>query len=249
MQLRNHSVAIRRSRLLVLGAGGHGRMVADVARSAGFEVVGYADLEYSNSGRPVDDYGKAVIIEQTELLRRVARRDVMPADADSLVLAIGQNTARHRLLCSIRRCFPGDWPACVSDSIQPRFLLPVVVHPTAAVSVQARLGPGTVVMPMAVVNAGADIGDAVIVNSAAVVEHECTLSSCVHVSPGSILSGGVRVGERAWIGAGATIIQGIRIGRDAVVGAGAVVIRDVADGETVVGVPAHTIRRGQSSEV
>jgi UDP-perosamine 4-acetyltransferase len=215
--------------LLVWGGGGHGKVVADLVRAAGYQVAGFIDRDSARLGETVEPGGGTVVADEAEFLR-VAAGGRCANGADGVILAVGDNRARHDCLLRV-----------------PGLLVPALVHPSAVVSPSARLGRGTVVLPLAAVNAAARLGDAVIVNTGAVVEHDCVLGDAVHVSPRAVLAGGVHVGERSWIGAGAAVIQGVRVGRDAMVGAGAVVIRDVPDGATVVGNPACPIHRTKES--
>lgn len=117
--------------------------------------------------------------------------------------------------------------------------MPVLVHPLASVSPQARLGQGVQVLAGAVVAAQARLGDLCIVNHRANIDHECVLAAGVTVAPGATLCGCVRVGEDAFIGAGATVLPRLSIGAGAMVGAGAVVTRDVPPGAVVCGNPAR----------
>lgn len=215
--------------LLVWGGGGHGKVVADLVRAAGYTVAGFVDRDVGRLGQLVEPGGGCVVVDEEAFLRQAAGGRCANG-ADGVILAVGDNRARHDCLLRV-----------------PGLLAPALVHPSAVVSPSARLGRGTVVLPLAAVNAAARLGDAVIVNTAAVVEHDCVLADAVHVSPRAVLVGGVQVGERTWIGAGACIIQGVRVGRDAMIGAGAVVIRDVPDGATVVGIPARPIHRTKES--
>jgi sugar O-acyltransferase (sialic acid O-acetyltransferase NeuD family) len=120
--------------------------------------------------------------------------------------------------------------------------LPVLVHPHATVSPQARLGHGVQVLAGAIVAARAQLGDMCIVNHRASVDHECVLAPGVMVAPGATLCGSVRVGEDAFIGAGATVLPRLSVGAGAMVGAGAVVTRDVAPGAVVCGNPARRVK-------
>jgi sugar O-acyltransferase (sialic acid O-acetyltransferase NeuD family) len=210
-------------RLLIWGAGGHGKVVADVARAAGFEVVGFVDADRTKLGNVVEPGGAAVTMDEASLFESLgssARR------FDALAIAIGNNRARLQ--------------ACTR--LGGRVELPVLVHPSAVISPSAALGEATVVMPQAVVNPAARVGMAVIVNTAAIVEHDCVVGDGAHLSPNATLAGGVEVGALSWIGAGATVIQQVRVGQSSIVGAGTVVIRDVPDEVTVVGCPARAVR-------
>ena len=212
----------RAERVLVWGAGGHGRVVADVVRAAGHEVVGWVDRAAGIADARLEP---PVVVPESSLPESV-RGGALPLGATAIALGIGDNRARAE---AMRRL----------DDRAPAF-----VHPSATVSPSASVGAGSVIMPGAVVNANATIGRGVVVNTAAVVEHDCVLGDGAHVSPNATLAGGARVGERGWVGAGAVILQNVRVGDDAVVGAGAVVTRDVRDRDTVVGVPARS--RSQS---
>lgn len=213
-------------RFLVWGAGGHGKVVADLVREAGHEVAGFADRDPVKEGEAVEPGGARVVLSEGSLLLLLTGHDAMPCGATAIALAVGENAARLRCLERL-----GAVPA------------PPLVHPRASVSRAARLGRGTVVFAGAVVNADAVLHEAVIVNSGAVVEHDCDVAAGAHIAPGAVLTGGVRVGRRALVGARAVVTPNVVVGDDALVGAGAVVVRDVPDGATVAGVPARTLRK------
>lgn len=209
--------------VLIWGGGGHGKVVADVARACGFSVRGFIDADPAKLGVVVEPGGASVVTLQEDFVGSLERED--RGAAAPVALAVGDNTARQR--CASR--VPDD-------------LLVTLVHPSAMVSPSAHIGSGTVVFPTAVVNAAAEVGKGCILNTGAVVEHDCRVGAAAHVSPGAVLAGGVTVGTRSWIGAGAVVLPGVVIGEDVTVGAGAVVLRDVPDGVTVVGNPARQLR-------
>lgn len=202
-------------RLLILGAGGHGRAVADLATACGWTVAGFTD-------RPGAD---------TKVL---GGDDDLPALAHSMaidagVIGVGNSALQRR--------------AELFDRLRESGLaIPTLVHARATLSSTARVGAGTVVFPGAVLGAGATVADNVVIYSGAVVEHECRIADHAYISPGAILSGMVVLEVGAFIGSGAVIVPGVTVGKHAVVGAGAVVVADVHAGETVVGVPARPHR-------
>lgn len=204
-------------RLWVYGAGGHGRVVADAAATAGFEVAGFIDDAVNSPGRTVS--GKPV-----RTLEQVCASESAPVQ---VALGVGDNAARERVFRRIRE--------------KQTIGMPAIVHARAVVSASAHLADGVVVLALAVVNPDAKIGEGAIINSAAVVEHDARIGSFAHLSPNVGLGGSVSIGVRSHVGVGACIIPGIQIGDDVRVGAGAVVIRDVASGETVAGVPARPL--------
>ena len=128
------------------------------------------------------------------------------------------------------------------DLMKARGLRPhTIIHRTAFVAADARLGEGCQVLAMAAVCAQARLGNLVIVNTAASVDHDCVIGDGAHIAPGAHLAGEVVVGPRAFVGIGAAVLPRLRIGEDAIVGAGAVVTRNVPAGATVVGNPARPV--------
>lgn len=212
------------ARFLLWGAGGHGKVMADLVRATGGLVAGYADGDPARLGSVAEEGGARVVATQDDLLRHL-RGGTLPEGATALALALGDNAVRLRCLAEV-----GDAP------------LPALVHPSAVVSPSAVIGRGTVVMPRAVVNASARIGAGAIVNTGAIVEHDCIVEDGVHLSPAATLCGGVRVGRGSWVAAGSVVVPGIAIGPGAMVGAGAVVVRPVPAGAVVVGNPASILR-------
>ena len=212
MEPCNPAVLDETAPLLILGGGGHGRVVAEIARDLGCPAVAFLD----------DD---PQVPELLGPLKRCDDRDLRQRYSQALV-AIGQ--AQLRL----------EW----LDRLQHLgFACPVLVHPRAWVSPTAQLGSGAVVMPQAAVMAGARLGRGCIVNTAASIDHDCVLADGVHVCPGAHLAGDVTVGEGSWIGIGASVIQGRRIAARVTVGAGAAVVHDLAEGVTAVGLPARPL--------
>ena len=204
-------------RLALLGARGHGKVVADAALSAGWHYVDFFDdgwPEHRRNGR------WSVAGDSAALLERLT-------EFDGVLVSIGN--CRVRLEKQLELEAAGAAFA-------------TVVHPAASVSRYAVLGVGTVVMAGAIVAVDATVGPAGIINTGATVDHDCKLARSVHVAPGGNLSGSVIVGDCSWIGVGAAVKQGITVGSDVTIGAGAVVIRPVPDGQAVVGNPARIIR-------
>jgi sugar O-acyltransferase (sialic acid O-acetyltransferase NeuD family) len=205
-------------RLAILGASGHGKVVADAALESGWDDVVFFDDRWPS----IEAVGDWIIVGDSRAL--LAALEL----TDGVIVGIGDCKVRHEK----HSLLAGRGAR-----------IPVVKHPAAWVSSRSRVGAGSVIMAGAVVNIDAALGDACIVNTGSTIDHDCTVGRSVHVAPGAHLSGRVSVGDRSWIGVGACVRQGIRIGADAVIGAGAVVIKDVDDGTTVVGVPARPVHR------
>lgn len=204
-------------RLALLGAGGHGKVVADAAHAAGWHDIVFFDDAWPdmsmNGHWPVAGNTVALIECSHEF--------------NGVLVSIGN--------CAVR------WQK--QQELQAAgVVLLTIVHPHAYVSPFAQLGSGTVIMAGAVVNVDAVIGESNIINTGATVDHDAILAHAVHLSPGANLSGNVVVGACSWIGVGAAVRQGCRIGAGVIVGAGAVVVSAVVDGLTVVGNPARIMK-------
>ncbi len=207
------------SRLLVVGAGGHGRVVADAATTMGtWQMVCF-----------VDDRATGVNAPGFEIVGTIADLGRFAKSYSAAVVGIGDAQTRLQILL---------------QCAELGFELPMIVHRSAAVSTTASIGAGSVVFAQAAVNPGATLGRGCIVNTGATVDHDCQLDEGVHACPGVHLAGNVRVGARTWIGIGACVKQGVVIGNDVVIGAGAAVVCDVESGMTVIGVPARN-RQGK----
>jgi len=208
------------AKVIIIGSGGHARVLAETLRLCGASVLGFT--EKAPSPGTVDGLP---ILGDDSILPELLLQGV------TAVVGLGgvsDNRPRARAYEMVKRS---------------GMALCNVVHPSAAVSPSAVLGDGVVVLARAVVGTRATIGNNVVLNTGAQVDHDCVIGDHVHIAPGAVLSGDVSVGEYAHIGTGAVIIQGVNIGKDAVVAAGSVVTKDVPAGTTVVGVPAQPLSR------
>lgn len=198
--------------LLIFGAGGHARVVADAALAQG---------AWTGLQATADD----ITGPGAELLPRVPL--VAPQDglggAQLLHIAIGSAAVRER------------------KSMEAALPLATIVHPRAAVSPHASLRPGCFVAAQAVVAPGAQVGSSVIVNHGAVVDHDVQVGDFSHIAPGATLGGEACIGRRVLVGAGARVLPGVRVADDVIIGAGAVVHEDITGPGTFAGVPVRRI--------
>lgn len=204
-------------RIILLGAGGHARMLQLFLTRCGHTVLGCV------SPAPPD---------QTSDLQWLGDDDWLAAQGDTntkLVNGIGSVGNTHFR----RRAFIAAMESGKS------FL--DYCHPSATVDAQILIGVGIQVLAGAIIQPGCQIGQNVLVNSGAVLEHDVTVADHAHIGPRACVCGGVRIEEGVHIGAGSTVLQGCTIGQGAVVGAGAVVLTNVPPATTVVGVPARPV--------
>lgn len=199
--------------IIIIGTGGHAKVIADIVLCAGDNLVGFL-----TSDRDKDTFvGKPILGNDTDFAKY----------KDSyFMIAIGNPNVRHRMANSM-----------------PHIKWYTAIHPSSTISaMNTFVGEGSVVMPNAVINPYAQIGKHCIINTGAIVEHDNTIADFAHISVGTKLAGTVNIGIRTWVGAGATISNGISVCNDCVIGAGAVVVKSIQEPGTYVGVPAKKIK-------
>lgn len=206
-----------RVRIVIIGGGGHARVVADIIDRGGrYHIAGYCDPAGPRGGMaPLEFRGDDVALAA-----------IRAEGVHAAFVALGDNAHRARLGALARRL---------------GFDLPAIPCPSAVISPRATIGAGAMIGSGAIVNAGARIDEFAIVNTRASIDHDCRIGAAAHVAPGAILLGNVTVGPLALVGAGATIINHVELGAGATVGAGAVVAQSVGPGMTVAGVPARPV--------
>lgn len=198
--------------VILIGGGGHAKVIIDCIQAAGGCVAGILD----------DGLAPGTRILDVPVLGKIADREAY--SGHQFLIAIGSNAVRRRI--------------AESGNLQ----WATAVHPSAVVSPYARIGEGTVVMAGAVVNPGAVVGSHCIVNTGAIVEHDNRLGDFVHISPGAALGGTVTVGEGTHVGIGATVRNNIDICGGCTIGAGAAVVKNITEPGTYAGVPARKMK-------
>lgn len=204
--------------IIVIGAGGHGRVVADALLRAGEPVAGFVDSDAAKHGRSI---AGLPVLGGDDYLDTVAARGCLLANGIGSV----SSTAQRR---------------DVYQRMQVRgFRFTAVFHPAAVVARHVELDEGVQIMAGAIVQPGARIGANTIVNTGAIVDHDCRIGAHCHLAPGCVLSGAVELGDQCHVGTGACIRQGIVLGPKTLLAAGAVAVVDDAGDATLIGVPAR----------
>lgn len=198
-------------KLVIIGASGHGKVVADIAQKNGYEKIIFLDDNRDKClcmGYPI--IGPSVMAERYP-------------DCDFFV-AIGNPATREKVQKQL---------------IQNNLYVATLIHPQAVIAEHVTIGAGTVVMAGAVINPDSRIGEGCIINTGASVDHDNVIGNYVHISVGSHLAGTVSVGAHTWVGIGAAVSNNLKICADCMIGAGAVVVKDIKEPGTYIGVPAR----------
>ncbi|WP_157263635.1 acetyltransferase [Azohydromonas aeria] len=197
--------------LVLLGAGGHAKVVLSLARAAGFHCRGVCDPALARQG--VAQWRGLPVLGGDEALQALSPRDVALANGIGQLV---QGTLRRELF--------ERWK-------QQGFRFPALVHPHAWVDASATLDEGVQVMAGAVIQPDCRVGENTIVNTAASLDHDCAVGAHVHVAPGACLCGTVSVGDGVFVGSGATVLPNLALGTGSVVAAGATLARALQPGE------------------
>ncbi len=195
--------------IIIIGASGHGKVVADIANKNGYDQISF--LDDNDEINECDGY---------KIIGKTA--DFIKFDCDFFV-AIGNANIRQKIILQLENANKN---------------IITLIHPNAVIADTVKIGSGTVVMAGAVINSATTIGKGCIINTCASVDHDNIIGDFVHVSVGSHLAGNVTVANNTWISIGATVSNNISICKNCIIGAGAVVVKNIKEEGTYIGVPA-----------
>ena len=195
------------NRLIIIGAGGHGKVIADAALKNGYTNICYIDDHATG-----DVMGFPIIGTSADIER-------LNDGSTDFIIGIGNNAIRK----TVAEKYNVNWVS--------------IVHPSAQIAFNAEIGKGTVIMANAVVNVCATVGEHCIINTGAIIEHDNVIENYVHISPNVALGGTVRIGSLTHVGIGATVKNNTEICSECTIGAGAVVVKNIKEPGTYVGVP------------
>ena len=200
--------------LVIIGASGHGKVIADIAKKLNYSEIVFLD----DDTNLVECNGYRVV---------GTTKDVKSYKSYEFVVAIGNAGIRKKIQ---------------NQLMNENSKIATLVHPKAVIGENVVLGAGTVIMAGAVINPCVKIGNGCIINTCASVDHDCVIGDFAHISVGAHIAGTVTIGECTWIGAGATIINNLNICGSCTIGAGAVVVKDITEQGTYIGVPAKRLK-------
>ncbi|WP_419881724.1 acetyltransferase [Peribacillus sp. B-H-3] len=204
-----------KNKLLIIGASGHGKVVADIALKMNiWQCVAFLDDEENIKS----SMGIEVIGSSDKVFEHIEEYQIF--------VGIGNNASRQRIHKMLET---------VGASI------PVLIHPNAVVGEQVEIGIGTTVMAGAIINCCTKIGKGCIINTGSTIDHDNCIEDFVHISPGAHLAGTVKVGQGSWLGIGSVISNNIKITNGCKVGAGSVVVKDITEPGVYVGVPVRRV--------
>lgn len=199
-------------KIVIIGASGHGKVVADIAKLNGYDEILFLDDDESKTS-----CGKYQVVGTSKGITKYRDYD--------FIIAIGNNKIREK----------------ISDTLEKENIKQtILIHPSADIDETATIKEGTVVMANAVINASVKIGRSCIINTASSIDHDCIINDFVHVSPGVHVAG--TIGRNTWLGIGSTVINNLEICANCIIGAGSTVIKDIKEEGTYVGSPAERIK-------
>ncbi len=201
-------------KLVIIGAGGHGKVVADIAKRNGYEEILFLDDDTSKKNN-----GLYPVVGKINDYKKYKNQY-------DFFVAIGNNEIRKKISEEL-----------LNDGIY----LINLIHPSAILDATVKLQNGIAIMANVVVNADTNLSRGVIVNTSATVDHDCSIDSYTHICPGVHIAGGVEIGSNVWVGIGTSVINQIHIFSDVTIGAGAVVIKDIEKKGTYIGVPTKKL--------
>lgn len=205
-----------KDKLLIIGASGHGKVVADIA----IKMNRWNEIYFLDDNKNIkSSMGIKVIGKSEDVYNYINEFDIF--------IAIGNNLIREKIYKTFK---------------QLDVSIPTLIHPNAIIGSDVEIGAGTVIMAGAVINCCTKIGKGCIINTGATVDHDNVIGDYVHISPGANLAGSVGIGRGSWIGTGSVISNNVRICGDCMIGAGAVAVKDIMESGTYVGIPVEKIR-------
>jgi sugar O-acyltransferase (sialic acid O-acetyltransferase NeuD family) len=204
-----------KDKLLIIGASGHGKVVADIA----LKMNNWNSIKFIDDDKSLkSSLGLDIVGTSVDINKFISEYDVF--------VGVGNNIVRKNIIEKLEKLGA---------------TIPVLIHPTAIIGKEVMVDSGTVVMAGTVINSSTSIGKGCIVNTGSTIDHDNIIEDYVHISPGAHLAGSVSIGEGTWIGVGSIISNNIIVCKNCTVGAGGVVVKNITEVGTYIGVPVKRI--------
>ncbi len=197
------------NQLIIIGASGHGKVVADIAK-----LCGYTEISFLDDNETISNCGGYNVVGKTN--------DFIDFDCDFFV-AIGNSLVREKIQQKL---------------LDANKLVVSLIHPNSTIGENVKIGTGSVIMAGAVVNPSTIIGNGCIINTCASIDHDNEIGDYVHISVGAHTAGTVKIGNNTWVGIGAVVSNNVSVCENCMIGAGAVVVKNIEEEGTYIGVPA-----------
>ena len=206
---------MKKDKLLIMGAGGHGKVVADVA----IQMDRWEEISFLDNNLDLTEVLELPVIDVIEKLDKYV-------ESHEIFIAIGDNKIRKELFQQL---------------ILKKATIPTLIHPSAVIGTDVSIKRGTVVMAGVVINSSVAIDEGSIINTSATIDHDCYIHKFVHISPGVHIAGNVTIYAETWVGIGSVIKNNLTIAKNVIIGAGAVVVRAIEKSGTYIGIPARRV--------
>lgn len=204
-----------KDKIVIIGASGHGKVVADIAKLNGYKEIIFLDDDITK----IKNGKYNVVGTSIDIDKYIEQYDYF--------IAIGNNKIRRQLTKKLE---------------DKKIIQPTLIHPSAIIDKTSTILSGTVIMANAVINADTYIKKGCIINTSVSVDHDCVIENFVHLSPGVHVAGTVHIGSQTWIGIGSSIVNNLSICNDCIIGAGSTVITDIETKGIYVGCPVKKIK-------
>ena len=198
---------------LIIGCGGHARVVGAALNALNAPIYGYLDGSYKKGITEVIKYGSLIGVPE----------DIIQLDRQQydVYVAVGDNHKRGKL---------------INEILALGFAMPALIHPKSVIESDCNIADASHVCLGANLATEVKLGRGVIINTGSSVDHESSIADYTHIAPKVVIAGRVSIGKKVFIGIGACIAQNINIGDEAIIGAGAIVLKDVPANTKIFGV-------------
>jgi sugar O-acyltransferase (sialic acid O-acetyltransferase NeuD family) len=212
---------LKKKTIIIIGSGGHSRIVSEIAILLKYNVKGILDINFKKK-KTKEFINSIPVLGGEEELKKFDNKSL------KLFIAIGD--------CKLRKIKYDYYSNLGFEFVN-------LIHPLVSISKSIKIGSGVMIASGAIINSNVQIKNNVIINSGSIIEHEVIIGNHCHCGPGSIIAGRVKISDGVFLGIGSKIIDNLSIGSNSILGAGSVIIFDIPKNSTVVGVPGVILNK------